>query len=72
MLAELGWAGTVLVLGAYAFTARTGRVRPFHAANVVGAFLLGASSVAVGAWPQLVLNVAFGAIGAAGLLRGGQ
>lgn len=64
----VGWTGTLLVIAAYGFTARTGKVVPFHVANVIGAVLLGVSNIALGAWPALALNSAFGAIGLVGLL----
>ena len=67
-LAIVGWAGTLWVLAAYAYSARTGRARAFHWANALGCLLCGAANFAVGAWPALALNLAFGAIGAAALL----
>lgn len=65
--AALGWVGTIGVLSAYWWSSRTGRMRPFHVANVIGSTLLVISNIPVRAWPALTLSAAFGAIGAYGL-----
>lgn len=68
MIAIAGWVGTAWVLAAYAYTARTGHPRPFHWANAVGCVLCGTANAALGAWPAVALNLAFGAVGAAALI----
>jgi hypothetical protein len=68
-LTLVGWFGTFLVLGTYAYTVRTGRLRPFNVGNVVGAVCLGMLNASLGAWPAVVLNATFGIIGAIGLWK---
>lgn len=68
-LALVGWAGTLLVLAGYRLSIVRSRPPIFHRANVVGTVLLGASNAAVGAWPAVVLNLAFGLVALHALLR---
>lgn len=59
------------ILGTYAASVRdASRVRWFHWANAIGAVPIVAVEIVVAAWPPLVLTVAFGLIGCAGVLRG--
>lgn len=65
-----GWVGTAIVLGGYAHSVQTGKLRVFNVANVFGAVLLAASNISVGAWPGLAITVSFGLIGLYGLGQG--
>lgn len=71
MIAQiLGWTGAAALVVAYgALTARrwTTEQRRFHAANLLGAVLLGISSAALGAWFSVALNVFWGVVALAGL-----
>lgn len=72
-LSELaGWAGSLLVLGAYALTS-AGRVDGqsvlYHALNAAGAAGLAVNVIAHGAWPASVLELAWTAIALVSLAR---
>ena len=73
MIAQLlGWIGAVFLIGAY-IALTTGRSssssKRFHAANLVGAVLLGVGGAMLGAWFAVGLNVFWAVIALAGLLR---
>jgi len=63
-----GYVADVAILGTYLLLSRTGRARPFHAANAIGCLPIIAIEVITGAWPALVLTASFGLIGVTGLL----
>ena len=65
----IGWLGSATVVGTYIYSARTERIRPFHAANVIAAVLLGTSTVAAGGWPAFALSTALGVVGLVGFTR---
>ncbi len=69
MLPLLAWVATVSVLAAYWRLGRTGNALPYHRVNVAGAVVLGAFNASLGAWPSVVLNVAYGLIALAALVR---
>ena len=72
VLNVFGYIADAAILGAYFWTARTGRIRPFHLANALGCFPLIALEVYAGIWPVLVITATFGAIGWFGLWRGSE
>lgn len=61
------YAADVWILSTYAYTAVTGKMRSFNLANAIGCLPLGASEIAVHAWPALLVTLPFGAIGWYGL-----
>lgn len=67
----LAWIATAIILLSYLLAA-TDRVpfRVFHCANVAGALFIALSAGAHRAWPSLAITLAFGCIGAVGLLVG--
>lgn len=68
--AELaGWVGTATALGGYAYAVHKTRPIIFHWANAVGSIGIGISAAAAGAWPNLVLTVCFGRVGALGVVQ---
>lgn len=70
MMEILGWLATGSVLLCYFLMVRKGWVQLFNLANFLGSIALGAYNYSLEAWPTLVLNLAFGAIGLYGLVRG--
>ncbi|MGI9196738.1 MAG: CBU_0592 family membrane protein [Candidatus Nanopelagicales bacterium] len=67
----LGWAATVLLVGAYALVAThrlDARSTTYHVLNVIGAAGLVSYSIYKLAWPQVALNVFWGAVGVIGIL----
>lgn len=71
MVSALSWAATLGILGTYAFLGRTGRARPFHVANAVGACILAPVNLAAGVPAQAVLSAVFGVIGFKALVSRG-
>lgn len=69
----IGWAAAVLLVGAYALVATRrldARSATYHVLNVVGAAGLVAYSIYKMAWPQLGLNLFWGAVGVIGIVIG--
>lgn len=69
----LGWAATVLLVGAYALVAThrlDARSPLYHVLNVVGAIGLVSYSIYKMAWPQVALNAFWGAVGVIGITMG--
>lgn len=69
----IGWAAAVLLVGAYALVATRrldARSATYHILNVVGAAGLVAYSIYKMAWPQLGLNLFWGAVGVVGIIIG--
>ncbi len=68
-----GWLGTACILGAYFANVR-GLLAPssrrYLLANLVGSASMAVSVGMAGAWAALALNVTWGAITVAGLVRG--
>lgn len=67
----LGWAGMVLLVGAYALLT-WGRLRAgvlFQVMNLVGGLLLMLNTAYYGAWPSTALNLVWFVIGGVGLVR---
>ena len=66
LIETLGWVGTAGTFGAYLLLSR-GRLAShsltYSLLNVAGGLLAGAASVAYGAWPSVVSNVVWAAIG---------
>lgn len=71
MTDALGWLGTMLIVGAYAANSwgrlKTGLV--YQALNLYGAVCVGANVWDKGAWPALALQITWGGIAIASLLR---
>ena len=72
MLIELlGWAGMVIVLGAYALVS-TRRIEPdsrvYGTANVLGSVGLGINAFANSAWPIVALNAIWALVGMVNLM----
>jgi len=68
----LGWAGTLLLLGAYALTSSgrlSGQAAGYHALNAIGAAGVAANVVARGAWPVATLEIIWALIGVVTLVR---
>jgi hypothetical protein len=66
----LAYACSATVLVTYFIMVRKGVERPFHWANALGFPPVLATEIAVGAYPAMVLTVAFGILGWIGVLRG--
>lgn len=66
-LTLLGYLADVAILTTYAYLARTGRARPFHAANAIGAVPLLVIETTTGAWPVVPLTLTFAVLGIVGL-----
>lgn len=69
----IGWAATVLLVGAYALVAThrlDARSALYHVLNVVGAIGLVSYSIYKMAWPQVALNAFWGAVGVIGIIMG--
>ena len=67
----VGWAATVLLVGAYALVAThrlDARSSLYHVLNVVGAIGLVSYSIYKMAWPQVALNAFWGAVGVIGII----
>jgi hypothetical protein len=69
VLEAVSYVADVWILTTYFLLAHSGRARPYHLANFVSAFPLAAFEVAVGAWPVLILTVAYGVLAGVGLWR---
>ena len=72
LIEAMGWAGTLLLLGAYALTSSgrlSGQSAGYHALNALGAAGVAASVVARGAWPVATLEIVWAMIGVVALLR---
>lgn len=69
ILNAVAYLADVAILAAYAYLARTGRPRPFHWANALGAIPLLGVEIATGALPVIPLTLTFGVLGALGLFR---
>lgn len=68
----IGWAGTLLLLAAYALTSSgrvSGQSAAYHALNAVGAAGVAANVIAHRAWPASVLEVSWALIGLVSLAR---
>ncbi|MBX9796262.1 hypothetical protein [Sphingomonas sp.] len=68
----IGWAGSLLVLGAYALTSAgriDGRSAPYHALNAAGAACLAVNVIAQRAWPATALELLWAAIALVSLAR---
>ena len=66
LLETLGWIGTTGTFGAYLLLSRGWLVSQsltYSLLNVVGGLLAGAASMAYGAWPSVVSNLVWAAIG---------
>lgn len=67
----VGWLGAFLTVGAYALVTR-GRVAPdsltFQGLNIVGGCGLALSAAVNGAWPSVVTNIVWVAIGVQAIL----
>lgn len=66
----IGWACTVLLVGAYAMVATRkldARSPTYHVLNLVGAIGLAAFSVYKTAWPQVALNAFWGGVAVIGI-----
>ncbi|MBN9212780.1 MAG: hypothetical protein J0I95_14855 [Microbacterium sp.] len=68
----VGWAGTVLLVAAYALLT-AGRLAAggwvYQTMNLVGGLALLVNCVSLSAWPSAALNVVWFGIGAAGLVH---
>ena len=53
----VGWAGAVMVLGAYALVTRTGRSLTYHLLNILGAGGLLVNALHHHAFPSTAVNV---------------
>jgi hypothetical protein len=66
LIATLGWLGTLGTFWAYLLVSR-GRLAShslsYSLLNVVGGLLAGVASAAYGAWPSVVSNVVWAAVG---------
>jgi hypothetical protein len=69
MVTALGYLADAWILGTYLVLARTGRARPFHAANALGCLPILAGEIATGAFVPMVLTVVFGVVGWLGVLK---
>jgi hypothetical protein len=67
----VGWAGTVLLIGAYLLLS-IGKIpngRIYQWFNLIGAIGLLINGAVHGAWPVVILNVVWSAIGIVALVR---
>lgn len=64
-----GWIGSILAVSSYAAAIKWNRPILFHTGNVIGSILLAAYEISIGAWPTLILSIAFGTIGVVGVVR---
>lgn len=67
----IGWACTVLLVGAYAMVAThklDARSPLYHVLNLVGAIGLAAFSIYKTAWPQVALNAFWGGVALIGIV----
>jgi cation transport ATPase len=67
----IGWACTVLLVGAYAMVATRkldARSPTYHVLNLVGAIGLAAYSLYKVAWPQFALNLFWGGVALIGIV----
>lgn len=71
----VGWAGALVVLGAYALLT-AGRWRAeqlrYQAANALGAGALLVWAVSIAAWPSALLNAVWAVVGVYGVVRLGR
>lgn len=68
----IGWAGTVLLLGAYALLTAgilSPRTLRYQGMNLVGAVFLMANTAYHSAWPSTALNLVWLVIGVSGLIQ---
>ena len=66
LIATLGWLGTAGTFGAYVLLSRgwlTSHSLSYSMLNVVGGVLAGCASMAYGAWPSVVSNLVWAAVG---------
>lgn len=68
-LSVLAYCADAAVLATYWHLARTGSARPFHWANAIGFVPLAVVEIVGHIYPPLILTVAFGVIGIAGLIQ---
>lgn len=64
----LAYVSDAWVLATYALMAAGRRSLWFHMANALGAVPIAAVEIAARTWPPLILTVAFGLIGAVGMV----
>ena len=64
-----GYLADVCILGTYASSVRTGRLRGFHWANALGAVPLLYLEVGAHLWPVCVISGTFGVLGWLGVWR---
>lgn len=67
----IGWACTVLLVGAYAMVAThklDARSPLYHVLNLIGAIGLAAFSIYKTAWPQVALNAFWGGVALIGII----
>lgn len=67
----VGWTGTVLLIGAYLLLSigKISNGRIYQWFNLVGAVGLLINAAVHGAWPVVILNLAWSAIGIVALIR---
>ena len=66
LIETLGWLGTAGTFGAYLLLSRgwlTSHSLSYSMLNVVGGVLAGSASAAYGAWPSVVSNLVWAAVG---------
>ena len=66
LIATLGWLGTTGTFGAYILLSRgwlASQSLTYSVLNAVGGVLAGAASAAYGAWPSVVSNLVWAAVG---------
>jgi hypothetical protein len=67
----IGWTGTVLLIGGYLLLS-IGKIpngRTYQLLNLIGAIGLLINGAVHGAWPSVILNVVWSAIGIVALIR---
>lgn len=69
MISALALVASAGVIVSYFYTTKTGKVRPLHWANALGATPIALAAALAGAWASVPLTVLFGAAGAWGLVR---
>ncbi|MDX2116144.1 MAG: hypothetical protein SFZ24_11080 [Planctomycetota bacterium] len=65
----LGWAGMIMLLGAFALGIERLGARRYYAANALGAALVAVVCLARETWPALALEVVWASVAAVNLAR---
>jgi hypothetical protein len=69
IVAIVSLLASVWVVGAYAYSVKTGKSLPMHMANAIGCWPIIVSEALVGSWAALIVTASFGVVGLVGCWR---